>query len=47
MSQEEWKNWTAKHYEYLYRFALRKLDDKEIIKNLIQERKLRSIGRVC
>lgn len=37
MSHEEWKNWTAKNYEYLYNFALNKLDDKEIIKDLIQE----------
>lgn len=37
MSHEEWKNWTTKNYDYLYHYALKKLDDQEIIKDLIQE----------
>ncbi|CAM3932378.1 sigma-70 family RNA polymerase sigma factor [Mucilaginibacter galii] len=37
MSHEECKIWTTQDYDYLYLYAQRKLKDKEIIKDLIQE----------
>lgn len=37
MNHEEWKPWTAENYNYLYHYALNKLDDTALIQDLIQD----------
>jgi len=45
MNHEDCNLWTSKNYDYLYRYAQRKLDDQEIIKDLIQDTFLAALER--